>query len=259
MTSFLLPAKLITQQEKTAMKTIAQLTLTAAVTLITSHASLADTPPASAKKLDGKGIAELYEGAYATFDNVRDKVKGEIFYSIKSKVMFGIYRTAKGDAGIFRGKARVKGDQFCYKTSAKEVCQNVYVDGNVYYETNADGTITSIDTLQLNPPKLPASAAKIPAAKVLELVKGKRLFVTVHDSEKPLVADVKWDAKKSWVDAKFISGGKPEGKAKVKFKVKGDMICFPDDKSENCYVYHELPNGFVEINDKGAVHAISTY
>jgi hypothetical protein len=259
MTSFLLPAKLITQQEKTAMKTIVQITLIAAATLIMSHASFADTPPASAKKLDGKGIAELYEGAYATFDNVRDKVKGEIFYSIKSKVMFGIYRTANGDAGIFRGKARVKGDQFCYKTDAKEVCQNVYVDGNNYYETNADGTVTSIDSVQANPPKPPTSAAIIPASKVLELVKGKRILVKVYDSEKPLVADVTWEPKKSSVVGKYIFGGQSEGKVNVKFKVKGDQVCFQNDKAFDCYTYYEIPNGFVEVTDKGNVHAISTY
>ncbi len=241
------------------MKTCTHLLLFATAMLMTSHSSFAGTPPASAKKLNGKAIVELYEGAYATFDNVRDKVKGEIFYSIKSKVLHGIYRTANGEAGLFRGKARVNGDQFCYKTNAKEVCQSVYRDGNTLYETNADDTVTSINTLQPNPPELPPTASKIPASAILELVKGKRIFVTIHDADKFMVSDVKWDIKNSWVNAKFIFGGQPEGKAKVKFKVKGDKICFPDDKEENCYTYHEVPNGFIEINDKGAVHAISTY
>jgi uncharacterized protein YuzE len=221
--------------------------------------AIADKPPAKAKKLDAAGITKLYDGAYASFDNVGDKVKGEIFYSLKDKVLFGIYRTASGDSGIFRGKARVKGDQFCYKTDAKEVCQDVYLDGDTFYEANTDGTVTSIDTVQANPPNAPTSAAAIPASTVLELVKGKRILVKVYDSKKPLVADVKWEPKKSCVVGKYIFGGEPEGKVNVKFKVKGDKICFANDGGEGCYTYYGIPNGFIEVTDKGKVHAISTY
>jgi hypothetical protein len=241
------------------MLNIKSISLSLVLLVTVAPLALADNPPASAKKLNAAEITKLYDGTYASFDNIRDKVKGEIFYSIKDKVLFGIYNTENGDRGIFRGKARVKGDQFCYKTDAKEVCQDVYLDGKTYYETNADSTVTSIDTIQANPPELPTSAAIIPASKILELVKGKRILVTVYDSEKPLVADVKWEPKKSRVVGKYIFGGQPEGKVKVKFKVKGEKICFPNDKSENCYVYHEIPNGFVEVTDNGAVHAISTY
>jgi hypothetical protein len=240
------------------MLNIKTASLTLALLVAFAPLAHADKPPASAKKLNAAEIIGLYEGAYATFDNVKDKVKGDIFYSLKDKAMFGIYNLANGDRGIFRGTARVKGDQFCYKTNAKEVCQDVYLDGNTYYETNADGTITSIDTLLPNPPKLPVSASAVPASKILDMANGKTVLVTVFDSDKPLVARSKWDAKKSRVIGTFINGGKPEGKFTIKFKVKGDKICFVT-QTEDCYSYHLVEKGFVEINDKGKVHAISTY
>ena len=144
-------------------------------------------------------------------------------------------------------------------TGAKEVCQSVYREGNTFYEADTDGTVTSIDTVQANPPNAPTAAATIPVSTVLELVKGKRILVKVYDSKKPLVADVKWEPNKSRVVGKYIFGGQSEGKVNVKYKVKGDKICFANDGGEGCYKYYAIPNGFVEVKDKGTVHAISTY
>ena len=48
------------------------------------------------------------------------------------------------EGGDFKGKARVKGDQFCYTVGGqKERCNVVYQDGADIYEVNPKGVVTS--------------------------------------------------------------------------------------------------------------------
>jgi hypothetical protein len=47
-----------------------------------------------------------------------------------------------GKTGSFTGKARVKGDTFCFvPPKAKEVCESVYTDGNDIYEVSSKGIV----------------------------------------------------------------------------------------------------------------------
>jgi hypothetical protein len=217
--------------------------------------------PGSAKKLDAAGIRALYQGAYASFDNKQNKetLTGNIFYDLKNKALFGTYNFGNKNKGIFRGKAWVKDDQFCYRTpSTKDTCMSVFRDGRTYYEVDAKGKVTSVDTLLDNPPSLPADAKKISSAEVLELVKGQRIFVTIFDFEKPLVADIKWDTKKKRSVGKFISGGTREGKVNASYTVKAEQVCWTVDKTD-CYDYYRIADGFLELKTDGKVHAISKF
>ena len=91
--------------------------------------------PASAKKLDASGIADLYQGRRASFNNLTHDVSltGEIFYDLKGKVMFGTYISNKKDKGLFTGKIWVKGDKFGNKPDkGKQECLDVFLDGSTY-------------------------------------------------------------------------------------------------------------------------------
>jgi hypothetical protein len=220
------------------------------------------TVPTTAQKLDGSGIMKLYHGMHGSFNNLQNKVTltGDSFYDMKKKTMMGTYVWDKKDRGIFKGKAWVKGDQFCNKPdNGKQTCTSVYLDGKTYYEVDDKGIVQSVDQVLDNPPAVPAGAKPLKAAEVLELVNGKRIFVWLYDIGTPLVADVKWNLKKKASIGKFIIGGTKEGKANAKYKVKGDQICFPEDANENCYDYFAVDNGFVEINSKGQLHGWSTF
>ncbi|NJM30013.1 MAG: hypothetical protein HC855_07825 [Rhizobiales bacterium] len=218
--------------------------------------------PPSAKKLNGEEIFKLYNGMRASFDNKQNKVSltGEIFYDLDKKLMFGTYNWDNKDKGLFKGKAWVKGEQFCNKPQkGKETCTTVYLDGTTYYEVDSKGNVASVDTILGNPPPPPTSGKKMTADEVLAAVKGKRIFVTIFDFDKPVVADVKWDTKKKKSTGKFIMGGTKEGKANAAYVVKNDTICFPSDGKNNCYDYYATDNGFIEVNADGKVHGISTY
>jgi hypothetical protein len=247
--------------EEAAMKRLIGVAATMVALCATAIAQTPEGIPASAKKLDAAGIIDLYQGARATFDNKQNKetLTGDIFYDLKNKHMLGTYVWDNKDRGLFKGKIWVKDDQFCNKPDkGKETCTDVWRDGKTYYEVDAKGKIASIDTLLDSPPAPPQSATKLKPDDVLALVKGKRIFVWVYDFGAPLVADVKWDLKKKASVGKYIAGTK-EGKANVKYVVEGDQICFPRKKSKDCYDYHATDNGFVEVNAKGEVHAVSVF
>jgi hypothetical protein len=227
---------------------------------IPANGAIAANPqgvPASAKKLTAAGIKSLYQGARATYDNRQQGVRGEIFYNLTAGYAIGNFEFGNGNTGIFKGTIRVLGNKFCYKSAVDpEVCTDVYLDGKTYYEVDANNKIVSVDKLLPNPP--PAPNKKLTPAQVLALVKGKRVFVTVHDFGQPLVADLKWDVTKKVVTGKYFLGGK-EGTANSKFVVDRDKICQQDSAGKKvCYTYYPTDNGFIEVNSSGAVHGVST-
>jgi hypothetical protein len=218
--------------------------------------------PATAVKLDAAGLIKLYSDMRANYNNLQNDVTltGEIFYNPKNKTMLGTYVWDNKDKGIFKGKLRLKGDKFCNTPDkGKETCSDVYLDGKTYYEIDAKGQVSNVDTILDSTPEIPKNAKPLKAVEVLALVKGKRIFVWLYDIGTPLVADVKWDLKKKASIGKFIISGTKEGKANAKYKVKGDQICFPDDSGENCFNYFAVDNGFIEINSKGKLHGWSSF
>jgi len=232
----------------------------------TSTAYSLDRPevPKTAKKLDAAGITALYENRRATYNNLTHDVSltGEIFYDLSAKVMFGTYVWNKKDKGLFTGKIWTKGDKFCNKPDkGKQECLDVYLDGQTYYEVGDDGRVTSVDTILENPPKLPASAKQVKPDEFISASSGKRVFVTVFDFDKPVVADLKWDWKKKRVTGKFIYGGTKQGKVDTKISVDGDTICGINkgEKTKNCYTYYLDAGGFYEMTSDGKMHAFSTF
>jgi hypothetical protein len=231
-----------------------------AATLLLASPALAVDVPASAKKLDAAGIGKLYHGARAAFDNKQNKetLTGEIFYDMKAKSMFGYYVWDKKDRGMFRGKAWIKGDQFCNKPEkGKETCTDVYLDGKTYYEVTSDGKVASVDTLLDNPPALPADAKKLTPDEIYAELNGKPAFVTVFDAGVPFMANINWNSKKKTVSGRFISDGKPEKKFSLKFKVKGDALCFPGQGKDDCYTYFKSASGIYELTADGKMHAVT--
>ena len=229
-----------------------------------SHSLDRPEVPASAKKLDAAGIAELYQGRRATFNNLTNDVSltGEIFYGLTAKVMFGTYIWNKKDKGLFTGKIWTKGDKFCNKPDkGKQECLDVFLDGTTYYEVGEDGRVTSVDTILENPPQFPSSAKQVKPDEFITVSNGKRVFVTVFDLDKPVAADLKWDWKKKRVTGNFIYGGTKKGKVDTKISVEGDTVCGINkgEKTKNCYTYYLDAGGFYEMTSDGKMHAWSSF
>ncbi len=116
------------------------LTLLAAPALAQSAPAL----PASAKKLSGKEIAALYDGATVSFNNfTKDKpLTGKATYDLKANSQSGEFNYG-GQTGTFKGAIRVKGDTFCFTENKKETCSSVYLDGGTIYEVSPKGAVIS--------------------------------------------------------------------------------------------------------------------
>ena len=111
----------------------------------TAFAESAPALPTSAKKLTGKEITALYDGATVNFNNftMKQPLTGTDTYDLKAHSHQGTY-TLAGKSGSFSGAARVKGDQFCHREgSGSEHCAFVYTDGADIYEVNAKGIVKS--------------------------------------------------------------------------------------------------------------------
>jgi hypothetical protein len=113
-----------------------------------ANTALAQSPPAlptSAKKLTGKEISTLYDGATVNFNNftMKQPLSGTDTYDLKAHSHQGTY-TLGDKSGSFSGVARVKGDQFCHREGGGgEHCDFVYTDGADIYEVNAKGVVES--------------------------------------------------------------------------------------------------------------------
>jgi hypothetical protein len=106
--------------------------------------------PSSAKKLSGKEIAALYAGSTVNFNNftMKEPPTGTDTYNLKEHLHHGTYSLG-GKTGTFTGSARVKGDEFCHREgNSPEHCSFVYTDGADIYETNAKGTVESLNRKQ---------------------------------------------------------------------------------------------------------------
>jgi hypothetical protein len=101
--------------------------------------------PSSAKKLTGKEIAALYDGATVAFNNftMAQPLTGTVTYDLKSHKHHGTYKLGE-QGGQFTGALRIKGDQFCHaEGNSKERCVSVYTDNSDIYEVNSKGVVES--------------------------------------------------------------------------------------------------------------------
>jgi hypothetical protein len=122
------------------------LALLVAVLATPAVAQGAPALPATAKKLSGKEIATLYDGATVAFSNfTKDKpLTGKVTYDLKAKSQSGDF-TYGSQTGTFKGSIRVKGDTFCYTDGPgkPEHCTSVYLDGATIYEVGPKGNVMS--------------------------------------------------------------------------------------------------------------------
>lgn len=235
--------------------------MTAAALLALATPAASQNPdgvPAAARKLTASGIRTLYQGARATYENRQQSVVGEIFYDLTAGHAIGTFRFFNGTSGIFKGSIRVQGNQFCYKSAVDpEICTDVYLNGKTYYEVDDGGNIVSVDTLLASKP--PAPFRKLTPVQVQNMVRGKRILVTVYDSNKPVVADVKWDLVRKASVGRYRRGAE-EGAVNIPFVVRNNQICWRNsDGTLPCYDYYPMDNGFIEVNARGAVHAVSVF
>ncbi len=77
------------------------------------------------------------------WNNIAAKGTGVALYDLKKKKQYVIWDIG-GNQGAFTGPIRVKDDTFCYKVpQQKEACVAVYLDGDVIYEVDKKGAVSS--------------------------------------------------------------------------------------------------------------------
>jgi hypothetical protein len=107
--------------------------------------------PTTAKKLTGKDIVALYDGSTVKFNNfTKDKpLTGSVTYDLKTKSAAGNYVYGGSASANFSQRIRINGSKFCYQVGKdKETCVTVHTDGANIYETDATGTVTSLNQKQ---------------------------------------------------------------------------------------------------------------
>jgi hypothetical protein len=114
--------------------------------LVSSPAAAIKSPklPSTAKKLTAAEIIRLYDGRTMSFSNfsLNKPLTGEVTVSFKTKTISGTY-VFGDEKGEFKGKIRMKGDNYCYSVGkkSKEICGKIYSDGATIYEVNSMGRV----------------------------------------------------------------------------------------------------------------------
>jgi len=102
--------------------------------------------PASAIRMTGASILELYDGHTYAFESLtfHGLVTGEVTYDFKTGTNRGTW-VLGSRSGAFDGTIRIAGDRFCYMASPQdERCNYVYLDGDDIYEVKQSGIVDSI-------------------------------------------------------------------------------------------------------------------
>lgn len=102
--------------------------------------------PASAVRLAGASILELYDGQTFAFESVtfHGRVTGEVIYDFTSGTNRGTWQLGSR-TGSFDGKIRIARDRFCYMAGPRdERCNYVYRDAEDIYEVKQSGIVDSV-------------------------------------------------------------------------------------------------------------------
>ncbi|MET1026619.1 MAG: hypothetical protein ABWY00_05595 [Dongiaceae bacterium] len=103
-------------------------------------------------------------------------------------------------------------------------------------------------------PAIPNSPP-LKAADIIKLLDGRTFSFTAYDM--PLTGTATWDSRSKSVSGNYdFSGAK--GKYTADWIMEGDKSCTQAphwDKA--CETVYKYQNGYMEVNDKGKVHAVS--
>jgi hypothetical protein len=119
------------------------------------------------------------------------------------------------------------------------------------------GIISSLSpNAHANDPKIPDGAKPLSGTEVVALLDGRTFKFTGYDQ--PIVGTTKWDAKSQTVSGDYVWAKTEKGTFTVKWFIDGDKNCIQEpDKDPVCQTVYATDNGFMEINAKGKVHAVS--
>lgn len=105
-------------------------------------------------------------------------------------------------------------------------------------------------------PAIPSGAAPLSQAEILGLLDGKSFSFTGYDE--PIVGTTTWDAAKKTVSGTYVWDGTQEGTYEAEWFIENDRNCTRSgDKEPVCQTIYRYQTGFMEVNAKGEVHAVS--
>jgi hypothetical protein len=105
-------------------------------------------------------------------------------------------------------------------------------------------------------PKIPDGATPLTEAEIVSLLDGHQSKFTGYDE--PITGTSNWNHAKGTVSGTFSWDGAPDAPFEVKWFVKDGKNCTqPKGKDAVCQTIYRTDDGFIEVNKKGEIHAVS--
>lgn len=105
-------------------------------------------------------------------------------------------------------------------------------------------------------PKIPDGAAPLTEAEIVKLLDGHQSKFTGYDE--PITGTSNWNHANGTVSGTYSWEGAADAPFEVKWFVKDGKNCTqPTGKDAVCQTIYRSGDGFIEVNKKGKVHAVS--
>jgi len=92
--------------------------------------------------------------------------------------------------------------------------------------------------------------------EIIKLLDGKSYTFT--DFDQPVTGTTTWNYKEHTVSGNYVYAGIKKGDYTAQWTVTGDKSCTTDKfQGTLCQTVYAYENGYMEVNSKGKVHAIS--
>lgn len=109
---------------------------------------------------------------------------------------------------------------------------------------------------QADDPKVPDGAVPMTEAEIITLLDGHRSKFTGYDE--PITGVSNWNYAKQTVSGTYSWDGAPDASFEVKWFLKDGKNCTqPKGKDPVCQIIYRTDDGFIEVNKKGQIHAVS--
>lgn len=116
-------------------------------------------------------------------------------------------------------------------------------------------TAGAADAALADTPAIPTTAP-LSAGEIVQLLDGRSF--QFHNYDRPLTGTTHWDIKAHRVTGDYDYAGIFTGNFQAGWMLNGDQSCTTDKyQGTVCLKIYRYGNGFMEVTDKGKVHAVS--
>lgn len=118
------------------------------------------------------------------------------------------------------------------------------------------GLLLAASTALAQAPEIPAGVLPLDDAGIIALLDGHSFRFTAYDE--PLTGTTTWDRAAGTVTGDYVRNGTERGGFQASWFVTGSRSCTQQgDRAPVCQSIYRHGEGFMEVNEAGAVHAVS--